>query len=187
MKKLINKSMLSLTLIAIALLSFSILASAATPQHPMLVTSAGQSADDMILRVMLGRLFGEEVERNPMAQPADLEGKGALALVVGVSNKGLGSAGINLDQEIERIEALLKAAKENDVYVFLVHIGGPSRRGAGSDQVAEIVSAYANHIVVTAESNQDNYFTELGAKGGATVVAVESRNDAAAVIADLFK
>ncbi len=187
MRKIMNKNMLSLTVIAIALLSLSILASAATPQHPMLITSAGQSADDMILRVMLGRLFGEEVERNPLAKPEDLEGKKALALVVGVSNKGLGSAGINLDQEIARIQTLLEAAKENDVYVFLVHIGGPSRRGAGSDQVAEMVSAYADHIVVTAESNQDNYFTELASNNGAELLAVASRNDAAAVIADLFK
>lgn len=187
MRRFASRKMVSWTLIAIALLSFSVLANAATPQHPMLITSAGQSADDMILRVMLGRLFGEEVDRNPMAKPEDLEGKNSLALVVGVSNKGLGSAGINLDQEIARLQTLLEAAKENDTYVFLVHIGGPSRRGAGSDQVAELVSAYAHHIVVTAESNQDNYFTELAAKNGAELVAVESRNDAAEVIADLFK
>ncbi|HKM42397.1 MAG TPA: DUF6305 family protein [Limnochordia bacterium] len=187
MRKLLNKSILSLTVVTLALLSFGVLAIAATPEQPILVTSAGQSADDMILRVMLGRLFGEEVDREPMAAPADLEGKKSLALVVGVSNKGLGSAGINLDQEFERIQTLLEAAKENDIHVFLLHIGGPSRRGAGSDQVAELVSAYAHHIIVTAESNQDNYFDDLAEKNGAEVLVVETRNDAAIVMVDLFK
>lgn len=187
MKIFTNKSMLCWTLVALALLSFSVLASAATPEQPILVTSAGQSADDMILRVMLGRLFGEEVAREPMAAPADLEGKKSLALVVGVSNKGLGSAGINLDQEFERIQTLLEAAKENDIHVFLLHIGGPSRRGAGSDQVSEIVGAYAHHIIVTAESNQDDFFTELAEQNGAELIVVDTRNDAAIVMVDLFK
>lgn len=186
MRKFLNKSILSFAVIALTLLSFGMLVSAAAPEQPILVTSAGQSADDMILRVMLGRLFGEEVDRNPLATPADLEGKKSLALVVGVSNKGLGSAGINLDQELERIETLLEAAKENDVYVFLVHIGGPSRRGAGSDQVATLVSSYAHHIIVTAESNQDGFFDGLAEKSNAEVLVVPTRNDAAAVMVELF-
>lgn len=184
MKKSLSKNVLNFVVITLVLLSFSILASAAAPQHPILVTSAGQSADDMILKVMLERQFGVEVARESLATPEHLEGKNTLALVVGVSNKGLGSAGINLDQEIDRIKSLLEAAIENDLYVLLVHIGGPSRRGAGSDQVAGIVGAFANKIIVTEESNQDAFFDNLG---DAEVIMVATRNDAATTIVELFK
>ncbi|NMA62340.1 MAG: hypothetical protein GX956_10695 [Firmicutes bacterium] len=187
MKRIMKKTILSLSLLLLTVSSFGMIASAATPSQPIFVTSAGQSADDMILKVMLDRQLGTTVERNPLAQVADLEGVNTLALVVGVSNKGLGSAGINLDQEKARIKSLLEEAKKNDSYVILVHIGGPARRGASSDEVAKIVAPYAHSIIVGAESNQDKFFDNLAKENNVTLTVVESRNDAATTIVDLIK
>lgn len=183
MKK--NILLLSLTLLIVS--SFGLVASAATPSQPILVTSAGQSADDMILKVMLDRQLGTTVDRNPLAQVADLKGKNTLALVVGVSNKGLGSAGINFEQETARITSLMEEAKKNDTYVILVHIGGPARRGASSDQVAKLVAPYAHSIIVGTESNQDKFFDNLAKENNVALTVVAARNDAATAIADLVK
>jgi len=186
MKRSMKKTILSLSLVLLASLSFGMIGSAAAPSHPILVTSAGQSADDMILKVLLDRQFETAVERNPLAQVIDLEDINTLVLVVGVSNKGLGSAGINLDQEKDRITSLLDEAKSKDCYVILVHIGGPARRGAGSDEVAKIVAPYADSIIVSAESNQDQFFDNLGSTNNVSVTIVDSRNEAATAIANIF-
>lgn len=168
------------------LLSFGVLASAASPDHPILVTSAGQSSDDMILKVMLDRYFGKTVERNPLAEAGNLDGINTLVLAVGVSNKGLGSAGINIDQEKARIVSLVDAAKANDIYVILVHIGGPTRRGAGSDEVARILAERADQMIVVTESNQDKFFDQLSSTYGVDLQIVASRNDAAGAIGGLI-
>ena len=76
--------------------------------------------------------------------------------------------------------------KSKDCYVILVHIGGPARRGAGSDEVAKIVAPYADSIIVSVESNQDQFFDNLGSTNNVSVTLVESRNEAAAAIADIF-
>ena len=72
---------LILTITLFCLLSMGAVVSAATPGYPILVTSAGQSADDMILKVMLERQLGNSVEREQMAQPANVKGKETLILV----------------------------------------------------------------------------------------------------------
>lgn len=182
-----KKHIIFLSLILLTVASFGFAANAATPSQPVFVTSAGQSADDMILKVMLDRQLGTTVARDPMAKAADLEGIKTLALVVGVSNKGLGSAGINFEQETARIQSLLDEAQKNDIYVILVHIGGPARRGASSDEVAKLVAPYAHSIIVGTESNQDKFFDNLAKEHNVDLNVVPARNDAAVAISELVK
>lgn len=181
------KRSLGLVFILVAVLCFGSLVGAAAPAHPILVTSAGQSADDMILKVMLDRQLEEPVERNPLAQVEDLANIKTLILTVGVSNKGLGSAGINFEQEVARIESLLEEAKSNDIYVILVHVGGPSRRGASSDEVAKIVVPHAQSIIIIADSNQDGFFDGLASASDKELTIVDGRTDVADVITELIK
>jgi hypothetical protein len=178
---------ISFVLILLSVLSLAAMAVAAEPGQPILITSAGQSADDMILKVMLERQFGNPVDRNPLAEASEVEGHQTLLLAVGVSNKGLGAAGINLEQEKARLTSVLDAAKAADCYVIMVHIGGPSRRGAGSDEVARLVAPYASKMIILADSNQDGFFDELAKEHDAALEIVESRNDVALIIADLVK
>lgn len=182
-----RKFTLNLVVVLVVLLSLGALVSAAAPGYPILVTSAGQSPDDLILKVMLDRQLDQEVERDPLAEKEGLEGMNTVVLAVGVSNKGLGAAGLNLDQEKARISSLLQAAKELDCYVILVHVGGQSRRGTGSDEVARLVAAGADYMIVVVEGNQDQFFDQLGEEHGIPLKVVESRNDVATAVGELLQ
>ncbi len=187
MKNGIRNSSVVLAVILLALLAVGALVGASGPSQPILVTSAGQSPDDLIVKVMIDKLLAEPVERNALAGPEDLEGMQTLILAVGVSNKGLGAAGIDLDQEVARITSLLEAAREQECFIILLHIGGQARRGVGSDLVADLVAQFANSMIVVAAGNQDQFFNQLGEKYEASVLEVEARTDAANALAHMFE
>jgi hypothetical protein len=91
------------------------------------LTSAGQSPDAMMVRVVLKKL-GVEADSDPLMKPEGLTQK-ILIVVIGGSSKGLGAAGIDKDQEIARLAALLKAAAGKNVKILAMHVGGEGRRG----------------------------------------------------------
>ena len=112
-----NRTIVAIALaLAAALLLAGIVAAAPAPGKPALITSAGQSTDGLILRTILtDRATGESVP-SKLATPENLQGVRTLIVAVGLSSKGLGAAGVNQDQERERVANLLDAAKANDVH-----------------------------------------------------------------------
>jgi len=76
-------------------------APAFTADPPVLLTSAGQSADFQIIKVLLDRLRVPSTAK-PLAKPDDLKDARTLLVAVGGSVKGLGAAGVDADQELAR-------------------------------------------------------------------------------------
>lgn len=157
------------------------------PSKPALITSAGQSTDGLILKTVLtNRATGDTIPFEKLANPGNLNGIRTLIVSVGLSTKGLGAAGVNADQEKARVKSLLDAAKKNDVFVILVHIGGTSRRGAGSDDLARMVGEYAHHIMVIKASNDDGFFTRMSQERKIPFTEVADRTALGPVITDLL-
>jgi len=157
------------------------------PGKPALITSAGQSTDGLILKTILtDKATGEAVPFEKLAEPRDLEGIRTLIVSVGLSSKGLGAAGINVDQEKARVRTILDAAKKDGIFVILVHIGGTARRGTGSDEFATIVADYAHHILVVKASNDDGFFTKLAKGKNIPLTEVDDRIAIGAPIKDLL-
>ena len=86
--------------------------------------------------------------------------------MIGASTKGLGAAGIDMDQETERAKALMKAAREKGVRILTMHVGGEARRGKSTNDLIELVLPESQHLVVVATGNKDKFFTTLAAKRG---------------------
>jgi len=90
-----KKITLSISVLFIALTVFS----QGKFKQPILITSAGQSAD-----VKLAKLLAKKQELNAetklMAKDADLSGVKTLIIVPGFSSKGLGAAGISQEDDI---------------------------------------------------------------------------------------
>ncbi len=63
-------------------------------QQPILISSAGQSADVKLVKMLAQK---QQLNANTilMAKPADLSGVKSLIIVPGFSSKGLGAAGIS--------------------------------------------------------------------------------------------
>lgn len=144
-------------------LVLSAIAHAADFKTPILLTSGGQSADPQLVKTLLTR---ENIafDYAPLATSANLEGKGALLIVLGGSGKGLGAAKISAEQESARIADLLKAAKEKKIPVMAMHIGGKNRRGALSDEFNRIGAAGADEIIVVKGGNDDGLFTTISSE-----------------------
>ena len=133
-------------------------------EKPGLITTIGQSSDIAVVKALLNNRLKLGLDVKPTAQPADLAGVKTLVVVLGASTKGLGSAGINLDQEKERAQALMKAAKENHVQVLGLHVGGETRRGKTTDDLIELTICDMKQVVVVASGNQDKFFNKAAEK-----------------------
>ena len=69
-------------------------------EQPLLITSAGQSAEVQLASVLAKRA-GLTYSLSKLATGQDLGESKTLALVIGASLKGLGAAGLDIDQEKE--------------------------------------------------------------------------------------
>lgn len=153
---------------------------------PVLITSAGQSADGVVLNALLRRA-NVDVSLSNLAEPEELEGVGTLIIALGASQKALGAAGVNASQELARIDRLLGAAVERGVIVVGVHVGGEGRRGPLSQPYLDAVSSRVDLLVVTAEGNADGYFDDAASASGVPLTVLSSVNDVAAHIAALIQ
>jgi hypothetical protein len=186
--KISRNSILGMILILLLFLVGSATAVAqGTFSKPGLITSVGQSSDIAVIKALLNTKLKLGLEVNPIAKASDLTGVKTLIVVLGSSTKGLGSAGINMDQETERTKDLLKAAKERGIRVLALHTGGESRRGKGSNDLIEVVVPESQQVVVVETGNKDKFFNNLAAKRGIPVTEVPNLAAAGDVIKGLFK
>jgi hypothetical protein len=109
-----------------------------------------------------------------------------LVLSVGASTKGLGAAGLDMDKEIARTTALVKAAKAAGIRILVMHTGGEARRGKTSNDLIQIVAPQADYIVVVAAGNKDKLFTKLAAARNVPVAEVAKMADAGSAVKAVF-
>jgi len=154
-------------------------------EKPILISSAGQSAD-VTLAGMLLKKSKTEYKALPMAKEADLEGINTLIIVPGFSSKGLGAAGISRDQEKARVNALVNAAKKKNIKILMLHIGGTARRGQQSDDFNQIAAEASTHMIVVKQGNEDKFFTKIASDKKIGIKVVDKMADAAAALKEVF-
>ncbi|WP_448535807.1 DUF6305 family protein [Pseudothermotoga sp.] len=158
-----------------------------TFQQPVLITSAGQSAGATMMKVLVSRAKLQFTFNN-LAKVDDLsEEIRTIIVVVGASSKGLGAAGIDIEQEIQRVTALLSRAKEMGMKIIVAHIEGQSRRGKTSDQLSELVVPFADLVIVTKPGNEDGFFTNLCEKHQKKLIVVDTTSAVQGVLEQYFK
>ena len=108
----------------------------------------------------------EKLEANTvlMAKEADLDAVKTLLIVPGFSSKGLGAAGVSQQEEYERVEAVIKYAKDLKIPIVLMHIGGNARRKGQSDAFNTLVADNAQAMIVVKQADEDGFFTALAEK-----------------------
>jgi hypothetical protein len=153
---------------------------------PVLISSAGQSADGVVLNALLKRAQVEATLSN-LAEPAELEGFGTLIITLGASQKALGAAGINTAQELERVDRLIQAARERGLAILGVHLGGEGRRGPLSQPYLDAVSGRVDMLLVTADGNTDGYFDGVAEANAIPLAVFQSVNEVAAHLGALMR
>ncbi len=127
---------------------------------PILITSAGQSAD-VSLAGNLCKRAGLEARVVPTASAADLKGFKTVMIVAGFSSKGLGAAGTSREQELDRVKNLVIAAQKAGLPILTLHIGGKARRGSQSDDFNKLAADAALHLIVVTQGDEDGFFTKI--------------------------
>jgi len=153
---------------------------------PLLITSAGQSADVSIAS-MLAKKAELTATLSKLATGKDLENHKTLVLVLGASMKGLGSAGLDVDKEYERVRSLLAEAKKKNIPVLCLHLAGEQRRGEITDKMLVEFLPSAKMVIVVKSGNKDGLFTKVCGEKNIPLVEIEKTIDAVERLKSLFK
>jgi hypothetical protein len=155
-------------------------------EPPILLTSAGQSAD-VSLAATLARKAGLPATLAKAAAGKDLAGHKTLVLVLGASMKGLGAAGLDTAKEKDRVRALLAEAKSQSIPVLCLHLGGEQRRGELTDEMIREFLPSAKMAIVIASGDKDGIFAGICREKGIPLKVVEKTLDAVDPLKAAFK
>lgn len=132
-------------------------------QGPVAVTTIGQSPGAMQVAMLLRQLKIQALQKDDLV-PSELVGKGykVLVLTMGTSLKGMGAAGVDLNSEINRCNALVAEARKQKMFVIGAQIEGLKRRTDDSDERSnKAVCAVADLLLTRKEIDHDSYFTNV--------------------------
>ena len=155
-------------------------------EQPVLISSAGQSADVKLVK-MLAQRQGLNATTVLMARPADLTGFKTLVIVPGFSSKGLVAAGISQQDEMEIVQTLIKAANDLKIPIVLMHIGGNARRQGQSDSFNQLVADNSKQMLVVKQGDEDGFFSNIAKSKNIPLTLVEKIADSAEPLGNLFK
>jgi hypothetical protein len=171
-----------------------------TAELPVLIASCGQSPGPSYFNVFLRRL-GYDYTFNTLATAQDLRaGYGeegvpykTLIVVTGASLKGMGAAGISIEEELARTGALIDAAGELGVTVIGAHIEGMERRaqnaapGDNSDELSiDAVCPRSDFMIVLKEGDEDDRFSIISEDNGIPLILYEMRTELNTVLQNVF-
>ena len=181
---------------------------------PVLVTSCGQSQGPAMLNVILRKVIvgykdvvrvppivihepiGVVYEILPLATPEDLKATGCKTLIVtmGSSLKGMGAAGISIDDELKRIAEVIDAAHKAKITVIGAHIEGMKRRAQGADagdttdeQSIDAVAPHSDLLLIIKDGDSDGRFTAISQGKKIPMVLAEKNMDLVAALEKLLK
>lgn len=138
--------------------------------QPVLLTSAGQSIDAEIVAAMLDELDVEYVLDN---RAREMGAQESLLLVMGASQKGLSGQGRTVDEELDRVTALIASAQGREMPIIALSIGGKARRGLLSDRFLAPCIAASEYVAVVKDSDRDQKVSQLAAEAEVTLAVVE--------------
>lgn len=169
-------------------------AAEAKAELPVLVTSCGQSIGPTTIKVVLQRLK-MDYDIDALATPETLKAKPYKSLIItmGASLKGMGAAGIQIEDELARAAALIAAARKQGVKIIGAHIEGMKRRSQGAaagdttdEQSIDAVAPNADLLLVLKDGNSDGRFTVISQSKKIPLVEFEKTMDLIPALEKLF-
>jgi hypothetical protein len=171
----------------------------ARAELPVLVTSCGQSIGPTTIKVVLQRLK-MAYDIDPLATPETLRAKAkagtpykSLIITMGASLKGMGAAGIEIEDELARAAALIAEARKEGIKIIGAHIEGMKRRSQGAaagdttdEQSIDAVAPNANILLVLKEGNSDGRFTVISQAKKIPLIEFEKTLDLIPALEKLF-
>lgn len=158
-------------------------------QGPIVATTMGQSPGASTVR-LAARRAQVNVDQKDMLTADELEaGKyKALIITMGTSLKGMGGAGVDIDSEVNRVNALIARAKKLGVFIIGAQIEGSSRRTDEYDEKSNrTVAPNSNLLIVRKEVDTDGYFTTVAKQKNIPIVLTKEAVDFGYVLNLIFQ
>jgi len=153
---------------------------------PVAMTCPGQAPEGQMVKLIFGRMK-TPIKYDPFLEPKDLAGHKTLIIILGGSGKGLGSAGVDLRDEMKRAEALIAEATKLKIKLVGIHSGGEDRRGAVSTNLIDLVAPRMQYLIVREDGNKDGLFTRLAAQHKIPLTVIQQTQDLSGIFKELFK
>ena len=157
-----------------------------TCKFPVAMTAPGQSPEIAIVQ-LLARRVKLEIKTNPFLKPDALNGFKTLIIIIGGSGKGLGAAGVDIEEESKRAKDLIAICEEKEIKIIGMHLGGETRRGASSQIMIELVTPKCDYVVVREDGNKDGIFTKICSENKITLTEIEKTLQVTDVLKALFQ
>jgi hypothetical protein len=163
-------------------------------QAPVLVTSCGQSPGPIRITVFLKKL-AIAFDYKDIATVKDLASKKykSVIIVTGASLKGMGSAGVEMKDELARTAALIDEARKQGITVIGAHIEGMARRAQGaspgdnSDELSiDAVCPRSQILLVRKDGDEDGRFTTISKAKKIPILLFEKSLEIADVLKNLY-
>jgi len=167
----------------------------AKAEVPILLTSCGQSPGVGMISVIL-RKVGVAYDLAPLAAPADLKVKPykTLIIVMGASLKGMGAAGIAIEDELKRASTLIDEARKLKIKIIGAHVEGMKRRAQGAEagdttdeQTIDTVAVKSDILLVWKDGNGDGRFTAIATAKNLPLIEFEKQLDMVKEFEKIFK
>lgn len=168
-------------------------------ETPALITSCGQSPGPVAVKVLMQKLK-LAFDLDPLATPATLQAKAqagspykSLIIVMGASLKGMGAAGISIDDELARTSALIAEARKQGIKIIGAHVEGMKRRAQGAaagdttdEQSIDAVAPNSDLLLIYKEGNGDGRFTVISESKKIPLIEFEKMLDLVPVLEKLY-
>ncbi len=186
-------------LIVLGPAALAVRAQEAKAELPVLITSCGQSNGPTTIKVVMQRLK-MAFDIDPLAAPETLQAKAkagtpykTLIITMGASLKGMGAAGIEIEDELARAAALIAEARKEGIKIIGAHIEGLKRRAQGAaagdttdEQTIDAVAPNSNLLLVYKEGNADGRFTTIAQAKKIPLIEFEKTIDLIPTLEKLF-
>jgi len=161
---------------------------------PVLLTSCGQSPGPERVKFFLGRLDMEYEYLDQATAQHLIDGSfKSIIIVTGASLKGMGAAGVSMEDELERTAALVAEAKRQGIMIISAHVEGMSRRAQGAaagdnsdEQSIDAVMPESRLMIVREDGNEDRRFSIISDNLGIPLVLFEKNMQLGEVLESVF-
>jgi hypothetical protein len=155
-------------------------------QAPILITTTGQGPGGEFADAMIKR---GKIAPSRLAAKADigfLTGQHTLIVVLSSSLKGMGSAGVSIGQELNRINSLVDHAKRLGMTIIGCHIEGEARRGGYDEDFINQIAPKMNYLIVRNDGNADGIFNRIARKDKIPITFIDKTSELAQVFTEVF-
>lgn len=197
MKKLV---MLLIAVLLVSMLPTAVLAEVSGDEPlkfetPFMITNAGQGPGGKMGRLLIKQAKTLEIDQDfyyvdvPYAADVTERPYKAIVIVIGSTDKGLGATGITIDEEIDRVNEVMKTANEAEIPVIAVLLEKDKRSDIptnANERCIDAVCPLSSMMVIIKEGNADGRFDKIKEEHNVPLVIIDSAMDFKNLSTEIF-